>query len=290
MPQSFTDAPQRFRLWRFAGRAMALGDGPRLMGILNCTPDSFSDGGNFLAVDAAVSRGLQLIAEGAELLDLGGESTRPNSTPVTLEDELRRVIPVVERLARETDVPLSIDTTKSAVARQALAAGAHIVNDISGLTLDAEMAAVCREFDAGVICMHMQGTPQTMQQSPTYTDVVGEIAAYLGQRFAELTAAGLRPESLVLDPGIGFGKTADHNLQILANIDRFRVLGPVCIGHSRKRFLGKILARPIDERNFGTVGVSLAAAVQGADILRLHEIAPTRACWRAWQAVMKLRS
>jgi dihydropteroate synthase len=257
------------------------------MGIVNATPDSFSDGGLFHIRDAAVEQALKLAEEGAGLLDIGGESTRPGAIPVSVDEEIARVIPVVAAVANRTTIPISIDTTKAEVARRALAAGAQIVNDISGLHFDPEMAAVCAETGAGVICMHIQGTPQTMQQNPQYQDVVGEICRYLEIRVNALEEQGIAREALVLDPGIGFGKTAEHNLQILANLHRFRGLGrPVCIGHSRKRFLGKVLARSVDERTFGTVGVSLAAAAQGADILRLHEIAPTRDCLLAWQAIM----
>ncbi len=196
------------------------------------------------------------------------------------------MIPVVTQLANRTTVPISIDTTKAEVARQAIAAGAQIVNDISGLTWDPEMPALCAESACGVICMHIQGTPQTMQVDPHYDHVVSDICTHLSERMESLAAQGIKREALVLDPGIGFGKTARHNLQILAHVGRFRALGrPVCIGHSRKRFLGKLLERPIDEREFGTVGVSFALAMQSVDILRLHDVAATRDCLAAWHAV-----
>jgi dihydropteroate synthase len=275
------------RVWKFGPHTYELGRFPFLMGIVNVTPDSFSDGGLFQMRDAAVEQALKLAEEGAALLDLGGESTRPGAAPVSSEEEIARVIPVVAALANRTTLPISIDTTKAAVARRALAAGAQIVNDISGLEGDPEMVDVCAQTGAGVICMHMQGTPSSMQQDPQYGDVVAEICHYLEARMAVLESRGIAREAIVLDPGIGFGKTAEHNLQILAQIGRFRGLGrPVCIGHSRKRFLSKVLGRTVDERTFGTVGVSLALAVQGADILRLHEIAPTRDCLLGWQAVM----
>lgn len=275
------------RVWQLTAQTLQAGQSPLLMGIVNVTPDSFSDGGQFRAREAAIRHALDLAEAGADLLDVGGESTRPGAAPVSLEEELSRVVPVVAALTKETSVPISIDTTKSEVARQCLEAGAQIVNDISGLTWDASMVKVCAQGRAGVICMHIQGTPQTMQLAPHYDDPVREIADYFAQRLAELEAEGIPRERVVLDPGIGFGKTADHNLQILANIARFRVSDrPICIGHSRKRFLGKILKRPVDERLFGTVGVSMALALQGTDILRLHEIAPTRDCLLAWQAIV----
>lgn len=257
------------------------------MGILNVTPDSFSDGGKFQHLDDAVRRARQLALDGADIIDVGGESTRPDSQPVSLEEELRRVVPIIEALRGEVEVPISIDTTKAEVARQALRAGATIVNDISGLTFDVEMPRVCAESGAGVIAMHIQGTPQTMQKNPHYDNVAEEVRTFLAYRLEALEAAGIERSACVLDPGIGFGKTAQHNLELLAGIPRLRSLGrPVLIGHSRKRFLAKILGRTIDEHSLGTVGISLAAIAQGADILRLHEITPSRDCWLAWQAVM----
>lgn len=278
-------------VWQFGSDLLQLGPVPCFMGILNVTPDSFSDGGRFNQVDTAVSRARQLEAEGAGIIDVGGESTRPDSQPVLVDEELRRVIPVIEALRSEIHIPISIDTTKAEVARQAIAAGAKIVNDISGLTFDSDMPRVCAECGAGVIAMHIQGTPRTMQQNPHYSDVVGEVRDFLAQRIEELQLAGIRREAIIIDPGIGFGKTAQHNLDLLSNIPRLRELGrPVLIGHSRKRFLAKILGRPVEEHSLGTVGVSLAAINLGADILRLHEITPTRDCWLAWQAVVRGKS
>lgn len=272
--------------WQIRGGRLRLGERTFVMGIVNITPDSFSDGGKFLAVTAAVEHAIQLENEGADLLDLGGESTRPGAEPVSELEELRRVIPVVERLAGQVRIPLSIDTTKARVAREALIAGAAIINDISGLRSDPEIADVCREFGAGVICMHMQGTPQTMQQAPTYQAVVAEIAEFFRERQKSLTASGLGAEQLVWDPGVGFGKTAQHNLEILGKIGVFRELGrPVLIGHSRKRFLQKVLGKPVDERMFGTLGVSLALAAQGADIIRVHDVAAHRDALIAYRAV-----
>lgn len=270
--------------WIFRTQNWQLGGFPKLMGIVNVTPDSFSDGGQFLDPARAVAQSLQLIDDGADLLDIGGESTRPGATPVSAEEELRRVIPVIAEVARHTSVPISIDTTKAEVARRALDAGAVIVNDISGLRFDPEMASVCAAAEAGVVCMHIQGTPQTMQDDPRYTDVVSDISAYLAERLAALAERGIAAERVVLDPGIGFGKTPAHNLTILEQIGRFRALGrPVLIGHSRKRFLSKIVGRKLDEVSAATIGVAVASALNGADLLRVHDVRATRdaliACW-----------
>lgn len=272
--------------WKIRARSLDLQRRPLFMGIVNVTPDSFSDGGRFLQTDAAVEHALQLVQEGADILDIGGESTRPGSLPVSLDEELARVIPVVERLARETDVSLSVDTCKAEVARRALETGAHIVNDISGLRFDPAIVEVCRAAGAGVICMHIQGTPQTMQANPTYRDVVAEVRDYFAERLADLTAAGLPRESLVFDPGIGFGKTAEHNLELLAGLPKLAKLGiPILIGHSRKRFVQRVIGRSVDERLFGTVGISLAAASLGAAVLRVHDVAASRDAWLAYHAV-----
>ncbi|MFO1021732.1 MAG: dihydropteroate synthase [Planctomycetales bacterium] len=274
------------RSWSLADRILTFDQRPLYMGILNVTPDSFSDGGSYGSLQALLEQAHKLVAEGAGILDVGGESTRPGAEPVPLEEELRRIVPVIELLAAELTVPISIDTYKAEVARRALEAGARIVNDISGLTFDPEMPETCAKHRAGVICMHIQGTPQTMQQNPQYGNVVPEIAAWLEQRLEELAAQGVPRERVVLDPGIGFGKTAEHNLQILSSIAEFHKLGrPLCIGHSRKGFLGTILGRPLADRMYGTVGVSLALAEQGVEILRLHEISPTRDCLASFQAV-----
>lgn len=257
------------------------------MGIVNATPDSFSDGGTFLEPGAAVDRALLLVEQGAQIIDIGGESTRPGALPVGIDEELRRVVPVIERLADQSQVVISIDTTKARVARAALDAGAHVVNDISGLTFDPEMPHVCAQAGAGVICMHINGTPQTMQNDPHYIDVVEEVRSFLEDRLSELERLGISRRQLVTDPGIGFGKTAEHNLDILGNIARYRSLGrPVCIGHSRKRFLKKLLGRDVDERLFATVGVAVAVALQGAEIIRVHDVAATHDAILACRAVL----
>jgi len=247
------------------------------MGIINVTPDSFSDGGLFLDPAAAVEHGLRLAADGADLLDIGGESTRPYSKPVDAEEELRRVMPVVAALCSRTSIPVSIDTAKAAVAREAIDAGAEIVNDVTALARDPGMVKVVAETGVGVCLMHAQGTPQTMQDNPTYQDVVEEVLAYLRGRRDALIAAGIDRERIALDPGIGFGKTAEHNLLLLSNAWRLRELGcPVLVGHSRKAFLGKVLGDSQADRTAGTVGVALSLARQGVQVLRVHDVAPVR--------------
>ena len=273
--------------WTLKTRDLTPTGRPLLMGILNVTPDSFSDGGQFQLVENAVARALQMEADGADIIDIGGESTRPGAEPVMLEEELRRTIPVIRELATRVRTPISIDTTKAEVARQALEAGAEIVNDISGLTFDPEMLEVCRLHDAGICLMHIQGTPQTMQQNPTYVDVVQEVIDFLQQQVDRCLMAGILPERMCIDPGIGFGKTAEHNLQLLKSVSRLQrdLQRPVLIGHSRKRFLSKILGRSVDERESGTIGVSIALAEQGVDILRIHDVRSVRDAIVAWDTV-----
>lgn len=258
-------------------RQLDLSGPPLLMGIVNVTPDSFSDGGRWNNCDAAVQHALQLAADGADILDLGGESTRPYSAPVSLDEELSRVIPVIERLAALTPVPLSIDTSKSTVAAAALAAGAEIINDVTALHGDPEMLQLARATGAGLCAMHMQGTPQTMQDSPQYGDVVGEILRYLAQTRDWLLANGITREQICLDPGIGFGKTHQHNLALLRQIADFHQLGtPLLVGHSRKGLIGKLLGNPDRDRDAGTLGLSLHLADQGIQVIRVHEVARTR--------------
>ena len=286
-----TNSASNLRTWKFLDRDYRLGRFPLIMGILNATPDSFSDGGQYFDAEAAVARGRQLAEEGADIIDIGGESTRPGSQAVSLDEELRRTIPVIRQLATQTSVPISIDTTKAEVARQALATGAEIVNDISGLTFDERMLDVCREASAGVICMHIQGTPQTMQADPSYEDVVADVCAFLADRLQHLEASGIDRERVVLDPGIGFGKTAEHNMRILSNVSAFRSLGrPVLIGHSRKRFLAKVLGRVVEERSAGTIGVAIAVAAQSADIIRVHDVQSIRGALTAWDVIRSAAS
>ena len=274
------------RGWEFGAYAFELGSFPLIMGIVNVTPDSFSDGGQFFKPESAIHHAMQLVEGGADILDIGAESTRPGAVSVSVDEELRRVMPVVREVAKRADVPISIDTTKAEIARQALDAGASIVNDISGLRFDPQMPGVSRDSRAGVICMHMQGTPQTMQENPQYDDVVGEICNFLSQRVSVLEQMGIPRQRIVLDPGIGFGKTAEHNLMILSNIRRFRALGrPILIGHSRKRFLAKVHQGAVDERSSGTLGVAVALAMQSTDIIRVHDVGATRDALLAWHAV-----
>ncbi len=276
----------RTSVWRIVGETLTWTGRPLLMGIVNITPDSFSDGGQNLDVDRAVEHALRLEADGADILDLGAESTRPGAAPVALADELARLIPVVERLAGRVRVPLSIDTYKAEVARQAMACGAKIVNDISGLQFDPEMPRIIAESGAGIVCMHIQGTPQTMQLNPCYDNVVANIVQYFTNRLQAMQAVGISPEQVVFDPGIGFGKTAEHNLEILSHISTLQSAGrPVLIGHSRKGFLKRVLGRTVDERSSGTLGVSIALAEQGVELLRVHDVAATRDGLVAWQTV-----
>jgi dihydropteroate synthase len=246
------------------------------MGIVNVTPDSFSDGGRFLDPRAAVEQGLRLVADGADFLDIGGESTRPYATPVPAEEELRRVIPVVAALCEQSRVPISIDTSKPAVAKEALAAGAEILNDVTGLA-DPAMIGLAIESGAGVCVMHMLGKPQTMQDDPRYADVVAEVWQYLRQRRMALISAGIPLERICLDPGIGFGKTHEHNLALLAACHRFHELGcPLLVGPSRKGFIAKMIGSKEADRTAGTIGVCLSLAQQGIQVLRVHDVAPVR--------------
>ena len=249
-----------------------------VMGIVNVTPDSFSDGGRFAAAAAAVAHGLELVRQGADLLDVGGESTRPGSEPVPLDEELRRVVPVVRELAARAGVPVSVDTSKAEVARQALEAGAHVINDVTALLGDPDMAAVVRDFGAGVVLMHMQGTPATMQVAPAYADVVAEVTAFLEARLQAARDLGIAGERVALDPGIGFGKTSAHNRELLAHLGRLQRLGrPVCLGVSRKGFLGRLLGRSAGERLAGSLAAACFCLGRGAaQVLRVHDVAETR--------------
>ena len=250
---------------------------PLVMGIVNVTPDSFSDGGEFLDPRAAVDRALRLLDDGADVVDVGGESTRPYATPVGEAEELARVLPVIQGVhGARPDAILSIDTSKPAVAQAAIAAGAEIINDISGLQ-SPEMLAVASATGAGVSVMHMQGTPPTMQDNPFYDDVVEDIYTYLLKRRDALVAAGIARERICLDPGIGFGKTHEHNLDLMRGCGRFHDLGcPLLVGHSRKGFIGKVLGNKEADRTAGTVGAALALARQGVQIIRVHDVRPVR--------------
>lgn len=259
---------------------------PKLMAIVNVTPDSFSDGGNFLSVDRAVEHAMQLVHDGADILDIGGESTRPYSQPVSAAEEADRVLPVIEAIVRETKIPVSIDTSKASVAAAAVAAGAEMINDVTGLTGDPEMLAVAAKTKAGICAMHMQGNPQTMQDDPQYSDVVEDILDYLRQRDAALLSGGIEAARICLDPGIGFGKSHQHNIELLRRAEAFLVLQrPILIGHSRKGFIGKLIGDKQAERDSGSLAVSLLMAQKGMHILRLHEIAATRRALDVWQGV-----
>ncbi len=250
---------------------------PRIMGILNVTPDSFSDGGSFSSQEAARAQVERMLAEGVDIIDVGGESTRPFAETVSEQEELNRVIPAIETIRKITDIPISIDTSKAEVARKALAAGATMVNDISALRNDPAMAEVVAGYDGPVIIMHMQGTPGDMQVDPRYENVVEEICAFFEERIAWMQEQGVEKSRIVLDPGIGFGKTLTHNLAILGNIQIFKQLGhPVLIGHSRKSFLDKLLGLPVDKRDCPTAVISALCATLGADILRVHDVALSR--------------
>ena len=247
------------------------------MGIVNVTPDSFSDGGKYHTTDLAIDHALQLVADGADILDIGGESTRPYSSPVSLEDEIDRVIPVISKLAAQTNVPISVDTSKAKVARLAIDAGAEIINDVTGLEGDDEMLSVAVETGAGVCAMHMQGNPQTMQDHPDYDDVVAEIHAYLCRRKIALLDAGIELEKICLDPGIGFGKTHEHNFELLNSCERFHDLAcPLLIGHSRKGFIGKAIGDKAVNRDPGTLAITLMLASKAIQVVRVHEVAATR--------------
>jgi dihydropteroate synthase len=258
-----------------------------VMGIVNVTPDSFSDGGKFLNERAAVQRALELVDEGAEILDIGGESTRPGAKPVGVEEELRRVIPVIEKLARKVRIPLSIDTMKPAVARAALAAGASIVNDVAANRQDPAMWQVVSGFGAGYICMHAQGLPATMQKNPLYQNVVREVGAFFLERLKRLKTFSIAPEQVVFDPGIGFGKTVEHNLQLLANLESFvRLKRPLLLGVSRKSFIEKISGSGLNERLPASLACATLAIESGAQIIRAHDVMATAQAARMVEAVL----
>jgi dihydropteroate synthase len=255
------------------------------MGIVNVTPDSFSDGGRFLDMDAAVAHGLTLAADGADLLDVGGESTRPYAEPISAEDELARVLPVLQQLVRQAPIPISIDTSKATVARAAIDAGAEIINDVTGLSGNPAMIPLVVETGVGVCVMHMQGTPQTMQDNPTYGDVVADVLEYLRARRDALIAAGIAPDRICLDPGIGFGKTHEHNITLMANCHSFHELScPLLVGHSRKGFLGKLIGDKEADRTNATIGAALALAMQGIQIIRVHDVRLVREALLAFEA------
>jgi dihydropteroate synthase len=271
-----TAAPPAAHSWRTARRALPLARAG-VLGILNITPDSFSDGGRHFAPADAVRAALRMREAGADILDVGGESTRPGAEPPEEREELRRVLPVVEALVAEVGLPVSVDTRRAAVAKAALAAGAEIVNDVSGLAHDPVMARVVADAGAGVVLMHMRGTPATMGRHAEYQDVVAEVGAELAARRDAALAAGIAAEAIVLDPGLGFAKTTGHNLALLAHLDRITALGhPLLVGPSRKRFLGAVTGRALGERDGATAAVCALARIRGAALFRVHEVRPTR--------------
>lgn len=278
MPDSFSRYVGRATAWKLRTRTLHLGKLPLLMGIVNVTPDSFSDGGKFFGADQAIAQGLKLLDEGADILDIGGESTRPYSTPVDPEEELQRVLPVIEAIHRtRSEAILSIDTSKAAVAQAAMDAGVEIINDVTGLEGDPAMPPLAARTGAGICAMHMQGTPRTMQDNPLYGDILTEIHEYLARRRDALLAAGIEGQRICLDPGIGFGKTHQHNLILMANCHRFHALGcPLLVGHSRKGFIGHVLRDKEAPRLYGTLGGALALALQGVQVIRVHDVRPVR--------------
>lgn len=260
------------------------------MGIVNVTPDSFWDGGRYYAPEAAVDHALDLIAEGAEIIDIGGESTRPNAQPVSELEELRRVMPVLEGLMGQVAVPISIDTRKPEVARAALRAGASIVNDIGAHLQDAAMGRLVTETGAAYVCMHMQGTPETMQLNPTYSDVVSEVEQFFSSCLRQLSDCGVAREQIILDPGIGFGKTLEHNLQLLGGLGRFRGLErPLLVGISRKSFIGKLLGAEAGARLPGALASACLAVEAGVQIIRAHDVAETVQALRMSEAILARR-
>lgn len=259
--------------WPIRDRVLAFSERALIMGVVNVTPDSFSDGGRFSGPDAAIAHGLELVHQGADILDIGGESTRPGAEIVPTNEELDRVLPVIRGLRAASDAVVSIDTSKAAVAEAALTAGADIVNDVTAGS-DPEMAAVAARHRAGVILMHMQGTPQTMQLDPRYGDVAAEVIAFLRERIDRFVAAGVAESKIAVDPGIGFGKTFEHNMELLVRLSELRSLGrPICLGVSRKGFIGQIIDRPRSERAVGSAAIAGYCLANGsADILRVHDI------------------
>jgi len=259
------------------------------MGVINVTPDSFSDGGMFFDPARAVDHGLRMVHEGADIIDIGGESTRPGSQAVSLEEELHRIIPVIRELSRKVNVPLSVDTYKADVAERALDAGAQIVNDISGLRFDPGMMHVTATYDCPVVVMHIQGSPQTMQVDPHYDDVIDDIVAYLREGLESYRDAGGDPRQVIVDPGIGFGKTVQHNLEILRRLDELAVLDrPILVGTSRKSFIGKVLDREVYEREVGTLATIAVCVMKGAHIVRTHEPGVARQVVDMVDAVMNV--
>jgi dihydropteroate synthase len=277
------------RQWKICDRVVDLSHRGMIMGVLNVTPDSFSDAGEFSDVEKAVAHGRRLVTEGAQIVDVGGESTRPGAEPVSAEEELRRVIPVIKELRRENGAVISIDTSKAEVASAALEAGAVIVNDVTGGLNDAEMIPLVARSGAALIIMHMQGNPQTMQTAPIYKDVVREVANFFRQQYARALECGIDPMAIAFDPGIGFGKTLEHNLELLGNLEQLRVNGrPLVIGVSRKSFLGKLVdSSEMSDRRLPTVALTSLLRARGADVFRVHEVSENVQALRVAEAILE---
>ena len=277
--------------WTAKGYVLPIHERVLIMGVLNVTPDSFSDGGRYRGVDAAVGRAEAIEAEGADLLDIGGESSRPGACPISLDEELARVLPVVAALAGRIRIPISVDTTKAEVARQALDAGAAVINDISALRGDPGMADVVARSRAGLILMHMQGTPATMQDQPAYVAVVEEIGDFLQARVEAAMAAGIDPERIAVDPGLGFGKTGEQSLALMGGLSALLALGrPIVFGPSRKSFVGAVLERPVHEREWGTAAAVAAGVLEGAHVVRAHSVAQMKDVARMAQAIREAKA
>jgi len=272
MPQTISSNEMEFKL-HFSKRILDLSSRTYLMGVLNVTPDSFSDRGRFLKLEDAIRCGIKMAEEGADIIDVGGESTRPGSDPATIEEELSRVIPVIEALSKEIDIPISIDTYKSEVAKKALEAGAEMINDISALRFDPEMKEVAAEYQVPIVLMHIKGTPKNMQENPYYEDVIKEIIEYLRESIQLAKEAKVQEENIIIDPGIGFGKRLDDNLNILKNLKSLSILNlPILVGPSRKSFIGKVLDLPVEERLEGSLGALAVSIMNGANIVRVHDV------------------
>jgi len=275
------------RAWKIGDRIVDLSERGTIMGVLNVTPDSFSDGGEFFGIDQAIERGIQIAAEGADLIDVGGESTRPGAEPVSLKEELQRVIPVIEKLRAKIDIPISIDTSKSQVAEAALNAGASIINDVTAGRADEKMLPLAATQHAALVLMHMQGEPRTMQKDPHYNNVVREVADFFRQQYTCALECGVDPMRLAFDPGIGFGKTLEHNLSLLKNLERLRVdTRPLAVGVSRKSFLGKIVgSNEMRDRRAPTIALTAILRARGGDIFRVHDVKENVAALRTVEGI-----
>jgi dihydropteroate synthase len=273
----------------FKTRKYDLESKTHIMGVLNVTADSFSDGGRFLKHQDAIAQGMRMVEQGADIIDVGGESTRPGSDPISLKEELSRVIPVISALSQQTEVPISIDTYKSEVAKRALDAGAQMINDISALRFDPEMKKIAKEYDVPIVLMHIKGTPKDMQQNPWYEDVIGEISEYLNESIKMAQEAGIDKGKIIIDPGIGFGKRLEDNLNILKNLGKFSILGcPILIGCSRKSFIGRILELPVEERLEGSLAALAASVMNGASMVRVHDVEESKRVTRMVDAIIRV--